>query len=337
LSANVMGAVFERGPEDRTQAFVLLAIADNSDDFGFACPSVETIAAKARCDKRTVLRVLVALQKDGWMVVRKKMMFGKGNGYFINLQRIGVTLSPKSKKSPMHIEVLHRTGDSKSRDTVSPKTSDTASPTGDIDSTPQVTFCADSGDIECNPPITPYKEEPLEPLKEPGESAPTRDYDFADDSPEIPEGLAPLQYATGVLEACCVVGGFQLKQKTAEAIRMLSKLERVELHRGAALMLARMKTAQQQGETVNTFWLEDGRWKPQQQQQPQGVKNGKPSSNSTQERHNRSIDAIRQAAEALGIATAPAADGADERQLSDARTITGNFQAVDGRVDKTRV
>lgn len=172
MSATLMGAVFDCGPADRTMAFVLLAIAENADDYGFACPSIETIAAKGRCDERTAMRMSKALEMEGWMVVHRRALFrGKGNAYFLNLAKLGVTLSPKARKSPLHADYEQILGDRKSRDNVSPvkpvqRPVDTAvlqETSGDNPQARQVTKPTFSGDKTAQT----NKEEPLGTVVEP--------------------------------------------------------------------------------------------------------------------------------------------------------------------------
>jgi hypothetical protein len=48
-------------------AFVLVALADNSDDRGLAYPSIETISRKTKHDRKTVERALHRLEKSGFI------------------------------------------------------------------------------------------------------------------------------------------------------------------------------------------------------------------------------------------------------------------------------
>lgn len=157
MSGLLMGAVFQVGPPEQSPAFVLLAIADNADDFGFACPSHDTIAAKARCDRRTVIRQIDFLEREGWLKVVRKIINGKSNAYFLNLAKLGVTLSPDARRSPLHSTLLKRNGDILSRIFAPKKSGDTKKFSGDnlppSQVTPeqsQVTFEGGSGDTRCH-------------------------------------------------------------------------------------------------------------------------------------------------------------------------------------------
>jgi hypothetical protein len=77
MSAKLMGMVFEAGPAEATQRFVLLAIADNCDDSGFAYPGVDLLAAKSCQTQRNVLRILQALEADGWMLIKRRSWGGR--------------------------------------------------------------------------------------------------------------------------------------------------------------------------------------------------------------------------------------------------------------------
>jgi hypothetical protein len=120
-------------------AFIMVAIADNADDFGFAFPSTETIAAKARCDVRTVYRYLDELEAEGWLRRMAKVINGRGNAYFLNLSKLGVTLSPDARRSPVHTALIRRHGDNLSRFFVPKESGDSGEISGDNPQPTQVT------------------------------------------------------------------------------------------------------------------------------------------------------------------------------------------------------
>jgi Helix-turn-helix domain len=186
MSVRLMGAVFDCGPQDQTSAFVMLAIADNADDFGFACPSYDTIAQKARCDAKTVGRHIEKLEADDWLRVGRKLMNGKGNAYFINLAKLGVMLHPDANRSPLHTSLIKRSGDilsaifaRKPRNQQPPvenlrapeKSEDTGGFSGDNPQPPQRTSRGDSEDIfdDSEDIRCPANHEPL--LGEPSEES----------------------------------------------------------------------------------------------------------------------------------------------------------------------
>lgn len=73
MSVKVMTAVWDHGPADSTQRFVLLALADNaSDDGGNAYPSIPEMARKCALSERTVIRAIDALVKSGYLIRRRR-------------------------------------------------------------------------------------------------------------------------------------------------------------------------------------------------------------------------------------------------------------------------
>lgn len=197
-----MGAVLNCGPKKGSMRYALVAIADNSDDYGFACPSIETIAEKACCDARTAMRLVQALERDGWMRVVRRVLFGKGSVYFIDIAKLGVTVNPKMRKSPLHGEVEKQLSGTSSGSRPSVKTDPPAMPreaedgtkgsgdnlsrenlrapenSGDNPQGSQVTKEAESGDKKpfpilsnrCEPLLNPDKgNNPLPPSQANGE------------------------------------------------------------------------------------------------------------------------------------------------------------------------
>ncbi len=111
MSVSVMAGVWQCGPADEMSAkFLLVAIADNADDFGFACPSQDTLAGKISCDKRTVQRWVDFLEEHDWLRVLRKAVHGKGNLYWVNMEKIGVNVSPMAKQSPLISRLLKLSG-----------------------------------------------------------------------------------------------------------------------------------------------------------------------------------------------------------------------------------
>lgn len=184
MSAILTGAVWQRGPLVVRERMLLAAITDNADDYGFACVAIETLAAKVLCTPRTIMRLLGALEREGWLLVKRKAMNGRGNLYFVNVTKLGVVLSERARMSEWHRQFLGTaaagaavrkatgTGDRMSRETaqrpvftgsravsgdkVSRENEPAQNPvestvdeggSGDISGVGQVTFAADSGDI----------------------------------------------------------------------------------------------------------------------------------------------------------------------------------------------
>ena len=181
MSGLVTGAVFQEGPAVLRPRMVLAAIAEAADDHGFACLSMETIAMKTVCKStRTAMRNVEWLEARGWLsVVRKAAGDGKGNVYFVNIDRLGVRLNPKSRKNDWHLAFERKypglreqawgrgSGDNMARepaaepiesaqengpsDTMSPDFGGEEGYSGDISGATQVTFPTDSGDISAFP------------------------------------------------------------------------------------------------------------------------------------------------------------------------------------------
>lgn len=91
----IANAALDHGPRNRPRLrLLLLALARHADEYGFAYPSVETLAEKALCDERTVSRILDELERGGWIAVRRKAVSGRHNAYFMNLAKLNVRLWP---------------------------------------------------------------------------------------------------------------------------------------------------------------------------------------------------------------------------------------------------
>lgn len=143
MSAKVCGLIWEVGPAERLQRFVLLAIGDNSTDDGYAYPGIELLARKTLFSPRHVMRAIQNLEKEGWLrVERKAQKDGKGSEYFIDVERLE-TLKDEQRAS-------RKSGDIQSRTQVTSVQT-------------QVTSRADSGDI-CDIPILKNRQEPSENL-----------------------------------------------------------------------------------------------------------------------------------------------------------------------------
>jgi hypothetical protein len=94
MSIDLMSAVFERGPKDTTQRFVLLALADRANHEGYCWPSYADIAARCAISRSTAIRAVKALEADGWLTRQERWRPDQSqqatNGYFISRHRLGV-------------------------------------------------------------------------------------------------------------------------------------------------------------------------------------------------------------------------------------------------------
>ena len=84
MGVTLIAAIWERGPEDSTEPYVLLAIPDNAADSGIAFPRVETVARQIRMGPRTVMRAIQSLEAHGWLKVNRKANDdGKASTYVV--------------------------------------------------------------------------------------------------------------------------------------------------------------------------------------------------------------------------------------------------------------
>ena len=83
--------------------FVLLALADASDDVGYCWPSISTLAKKTCLDPRSVQRILNQLQAQGFLrVERRRRPDGSptSNGYRLALEPPPGKMSPPTGTEP---------------------------------------------------------------------------------------------------------------------------------------------------------------------------------------------------------------------------------------------
>lgn len=88
MSIRVMSQVWEHSKQQGSALLVLLAIADFADDDGYAYPSVERLAAKARMSPRNVRYVLRQLEESGELAIE-----AGGGRHRSNLYRVIVQTS----------------------------------------------------------------------------------------------------------------------------------------------------------------------------------------------------------------------------------------------------
>lgn len=134
MSVRVMTAVWDNGPKNYIDRYVLLCIADSANDEGHGYPSVTTIMAKTQLGKRTVSRSIQNLEDAGWLFVRRKSRKIRFSTYDIQLDRF--------KKSDASQAPVKKGESSASRDTS------------------QVPIGPESGAYQSQVPHTPYIEEP---------------------------------------------------------------------------------------------------------------------------------------------------------------------------------
>lgn len=95
MSIKVMNWVWEHSTAKGSELLLLLAIADTADDRGRnAFPSIATLAGKTRMSRRTVQRLVVKLETDGHLVLRRE------GGRRSNSYEIVVENPPEAPISP---------------------------------------------------------------------------------------------------------------------------------------------------------------------------------------------------------------------------------------------
>lgn len=168
MSVRVMNQVFQAGPADMAERFVMLAIADNADDAGFAFPGVETIAGKSCQSVRNTLRVLKQLEKSGWLMIKRRCQGPKkqGNGYQLNMAMMrgdsvslrtpNDTVSSRHKPSVATKDTSKQPSDTLSRDVEIESRSDKSEQS-------EVTNATKRSDKTAFPILSNHQEPSLEP------------------------------------------------------------------------------------------------------------------------------------------------------------------------------
>ena len=100
MSIKLMSLVWDNGPNDATQRFVLLALADRANDQGGSCyPSILELSKKCAMSQRTVIRAIDGLV-DGGFLVRKRHK-SRSNSYTIVVDQLRPIESVSDKLSPI--------------------------------------------------------------------------------------------------------------------------------------------------------------------------------------------------------------------------------------------
>lgn len=85
MSLDALNAVWKHSEQSGAQLLLLLAIADNANDDGFAFPSYKHLAAKSRMSKRTVQRAVSKLLDTDELSLNSSGTWGSSNVYAVNL------------------------------------------------------------------------------------------------------------------------------------------------------------------------------------------------------------------------------------------------------------
>ena len=162
MSYKIVEMVLDNGPANRTEGFVLVAIAENANDSGYGFPGVALIAERARCCERHTLRLIKKMTMDGWVVsLPRAEGFGrKQNAYQLNLTKLA---SNVSRATQIADERDKRSQRRQLREySHGPRIADETS--SDILRLSQVTFHPVSGDISPRP-ILKNHEPSIEPSR----------------------------------------------------------------------------------------------------------------------------------------------------------------------------
>lgn len=89
--------VWANGPQKAADLLMMLALADNCDDFGACFPGVERLAAKCRVGAKAARSTLHRLRDDGWLQILEDGGIQTGHGrnrtnlYQLNLERLATS------------------------------------------------------------------------------------------------------------------------------------------------------------------------------------------------------------------------------------------------------
>jgi len=95
MSNRIFQAVWDNGPQSRSEMIVLMVLADCADaETGSCFPSIAHIARNARMSERTVQRTLLALRGDGWITIQpntRRNGSTSSNVYVIQFEALQLT------------------------------------------------------------------------------------------------------------------------------------------------------------------------------------------------------------------------------------------------------
>jgi len=123
MSNRIFQAVWDNGPQSRSEMLVLMVLADSADaETGECFPSLRRIAQGARMSVRTAQLTLRALESEGWIVTSERL---RSNGsrassvYRVQIDKLGLapirkgaakTAGGGAKTAPLPPQKLHPTG-----------------------------------------------------------------------------------------------------------------------------------------------------------------------------------------------------------------------------------
>jgi DNA-binding MarR family transcriptional regulator len=83
MSIKIMSRVWEESKQGGSELLLLLAIADNANDIGYAWPGQDYLARKIRMNKRTVPRLTKKLSEAGELFINDRSDRGKSTQYIV--------------------------------------------------------------------------------------------------------------------------------------------------------------------------------------------------------------------------------------------------------------
>lgn len=104
MSIKVMSWVWENGPGKQAERFVLLALADFSNDDGECWPAIKSIGEKTCLSERGVQTILRRLEADGWIKCKVNGGRGGANIYRIITSQNPAASAPRRKCTPPQMD-----------------------------------------------------------------------------------------------------------------------------------------------------------------------------------------------------------------------------------------
>lgn len=114
MSIKVMSWVWDEGPREPTERFLLLALADIADDAGKCWPAVGTVAARCCMSERNARRIIRKLEDGGWLETQAQAGRNHTNVYHI---RKPDNLSARTICPPGQMKHENRTNEALKPDT----------------------------------------------------------------------------------------------------------------------------------------------------------------------------------------------------------------------------
>lgn len=221
-----MSWVWDHGPDDPQERYVLLKLADNANQDGLGWPSLAEISECTKLSEQTVRRAIKALEVGGWIIVKRGVGRGVSSEYV--LIRKGASEIPfaELKKVPTR----HRKGANQTQ----------------------------KGAKSPKPPTPPLSVNRQEPSGEPSQkSAPLFD------RPVNLDSGCELLLAAELVREINVPMENSGRAVIADCIRVLAK-EGGDEQTAYAFLLEAARDAKARGEPITKWWFADQRYLPQQ-------------------------------------------------------------------------